>query len=386
MALILLSITLLAITVAVAVHRHRILLPPKNIESFTRAHQTDPGKTGHLFLPLEKPSEWRPWSTQLNEGPMQCSYGYGSLFCASQNGNITSLDASRGTVIWSKKVSDSVSAPPLIVNHLVVIVSDGISLQVLQSGTGRELWSFSPGGRITTPVVDGPNTYFTNSLGFLYSVEISSGQLVWRTPVKADPGPVAVAGGRIFLVTADSSLIAASASTGATIWRVHAGGSRGAKSWCRSPIATESTVTCLSDERTVSSFDSNTGEDRWLFRMSEPSDGMLSVGPYYTYAMGKEGRLYAINSSTGRQLWSVKVTDCGSVSPVLYGKTLFLGSRSGNLVALNSATGAWMFVIPPSSHGASSPMGQEPLIGDDFFLTSSENGAVFSKSLTPEQS
>ena len=89
-----------------------------------------------------------------------------------------SVDLARS---WSTAVGRRLSPPVAVAGRVFVAAIDEHRVVALDGDTGRELWSFTAGGRIDSPptVHDG-RVLFGSADGFVYSLLASDGQLAWR--------------------------------------------------------------------------------------------------------------------------------------------------------------------------------------------------------------
>ena len=77
------------------------------------------------------------------------------------------------------------------------------------------------------------------------------------------------------------------------------------------------------------------------------------------YITGNNGGVFALNPTTGKQIWHYTPTPAGSAPSkgVAYGKGLHFYGQQANLIALNAKTGAfvWKTLVDPSK-GLASPL------------------------------
>ncbi len=126
------------------------------------------------------------------------------------------------------------------------------------------------------------------------------------------------------------------------------------------------------DEHTIASANAGTLSLYWRFEAgdfvwSSPAvaDGVVFVGSY-------DGRLYALDASTGAKLWQRKTGDSIWSSPAVAGGVVFVGSGDGNLYALDASTGATLW-----SYATGGPLDSSPAVADGVVYVGASKGTVY---------
>ena len=297
--------------------------------------------------------------------------GEAVVYAAAQS-HFYAYPATGGSPIWTFKTGKgggAFDASPAVFDGVVYAASSVGVIYAFNADTGAELCSFSTGGQLiqASPVVvsdpdgSGPVLYVgtdppsgtgaeyaiygagnthgacTQDWAFTSWAVADSGS--WSPPAygtDAQGNPLLVFGS----VGPDDSVYALNASTGALDWR--------------------------HQTSTVTSFDVGSAP-----AISAPGTNGFAGG--VVYAVGKDKVVYALNLTTGKQIWNyklVKTSNSAVSSPALDGDTLYLGSNDG-VYALNATTGAlvWQVLTGPefyASPAITGPPGQQVLvIGDN---------------------
>jgi len=133
-------------------------------------------------------------------------------------GPVANLEAK---VRWQTNVGASNSAQILsVVNGRVALANDKGEVQVLDVATGQPVWKFDARNRIDSGVgFDGIRAAVVTQNNQL--MVIHGGQLVWqvRLPARSFTPPL-LAGGRVFLLLADRSVMALDGESGGLIWHL----------------------------------------------------------------------------------------------------------------------------------------------------------------------
>jgi outer membrane assembly lipoprotein YfgL len=120
---------------------------------------------------------------------------------------------------WTAQVGPGPAhAAPQVVDSRVYLAGAGGMVVAIDTETGRDLWRTSLGTALATGVgADGETAAVVTRDNAL--IALSSGQQRWRVqlPAKVFTTPL-VAGGRVFVVTADRTVLAFDASNGARLW------------------------------------------------------------------------------------------------------------------------------------------------------------------------
>jgi PQQ-dependent dehydrogenase (methanol/ethanol family) len=155
----------------------------------------------------------------------------------------------------------------------------------------------------TAPIVVDGILYFTTAFDHVYAVNAATGEEYWHYKHKMGPvttfccGPnnrgVAVSGGKLFLATLDSRLLALDAKTGAVLWNVQIADPDKGYSETMAPTVVEGKVL----------IGTNGGEYgiRGFVKAFSADDGALLWTFYTIPDKGSEG-VWAVNDATGRDM------------------------------------------------------------------------------------
>ena len=189
---------------------------------------------------------------------------------------------------------------------------------------GKLKWAFRPTGTAsgnpfvaTAPAVSG-GIAIAPMGNTLVAVTIATGREAWRGPATAQSAAVAVDGGLAFVLGEDASFHALDAATGREKW-VAPFPSRGS---CHSlPVTrdgsiyvTRNVVVKAADAnrpaeyyRHLVALDANSGEERWRYPAAPVGTVGMCVDQAVvsgdTYFAVSDQKLYAINRTTGRDVW-----------------------------------------------------------------------------------
>jgi len=82
---------------------------------------------------------------------------------------------------WRVDVGQTVTAPTMAGGKVFVVSTDAHRLSALDADTGKEVWSFTAGGRVDSPpTIHHGRAIFGGRDGYVYSVRAADGELAWR--------------------------------------------------------------------------------------------------------------------------------------------------------------------------------------------------------------
>ena len=215
----------------------------------------------------------------------------GRVYFGSGEGGVYAIDAETGQVVWKFATGDVVHASPAIANGIVYIGSFDSNLYALDAETGQEKWRFKSG--------EDPVDH--NQVGF-----------------QSSP---AVVDGVVYVGCRDAHVYAIDAMTGRKKWDYYT-----KKSWVIGTPAVRDGVVYVgtSDSRLFHGIDAKTGRLKFTFNVKAPIFSSAALAGDLAYVGDHSGRLYAINTKTGKSVWEFQTE----------------GSKSDPLKVLNP-DGSW---------------------------------------------
>lgn len=252
--------------------------------------------TGHIL--------WHKW---LGAEALAPAYDGGQLYVSNINGQIWALNPTDGTTVWTRsldssgKLAGDFESPPTAYGGQVYLSSeanDGAT-DALDETSGATVWfASSPGS--TTPAVNATGVFPGSGCG--QDISPSSGLAIWSTSTGCTNGSVtsALADGKLF-------------SSGYSVLAGSNGYDFGTLPGDRvTPAVAGSVVYDLivngfnTDLQAIG--DDGLGAVLWTF----DGDGFLDTQPVVAgnvvYVGSLQGGLYAVDATTGSQLWSQTVS------------------------------------------------------------------------------
>lgn len=185
----------------------------------------DAGRSGYIDVTGPRTVDGYYWIYEAADAIVATPLAYGNnLLVGSADGTYQAIDLTTGRQVWSLAAEDQIATSGSIGNAsfgdegssgiVVVAGDDGIvrSRDAI-SVEEAELWNRRLGARVrSSPVVDGDNAYVATTAGFVYAVDLTTGNIQWTYPADdSEPlGPItaglALDNGVIYVGTEDGEL------------------------------------------------------------------------------------------------------------------------------------------------------------------------------------
>jgi outer membrane protein assembly factor BamB len=183
------------------------------------------------------------------------------------------FDQATGAVRWTR--ATSADDARLLIARAWLLVADGQTLVACRASDGQEIWRADVGAPIVTiPSLGATVALVGLATREMASVDLKTGQVIWKTPVPGAPISATVTDDRVFTVVDGGTACAHRLSSGA-------------KAWCYdfhipivgAPLAQDKTVSIALYDNTVRALDVSNGALRRSDRLAaRPADGAIVAG------------------------------------------------------------------------------------------------------------
>ena len=266
---------------------------------------------------------------------------------------VAALNFSTGKIVWTFPTDGEDMPTPLIYKGLVIGANGNGMVYALNALTGEEVWNASlPSGSyvsMSSPAFLGDSIYFgANNPYRFYCVNLTDGQTSWSTPTPAIAGlddcspavwnDIVISG---YIVGTSGELVepvlfGVNATNGQILWQVdeNAGPAPSGGEWFTAPTVWNGIV------------------------YSDPPEN---------------GTLYAVNASSGAQLWTFS-TGKDTCNVNVFDGNLWIVNSTGTLFVLNPTTG---MLLNSTNFGVSVGDGNLEFVGQNVIMWGG-NGQVIS--------
>jgi outer membrane protein assembly factor BamB len=121
---------------------------------------------------------------------------------------------------------------------------------------------------------------------------------------------------------------------------------------------------------TIYALNASTGVELWSYAATNGVYSAPAVANGVVYASAYDSSVYALNASTGALLWSNAGAGNGdNFSPAVANGVVYVGSGEGFVYALNASTGArlWSYIV-------GSVVGTSPAVADGVIYVGTDDG------------
>jgi hypothetical protein len=139
-------------------------------------------------------------------------------------------------------------------------------------------------------------------------------------------------------------------NTNQILWNCATGNSVGS-----SPVVAGGVVYVGSADYKVYALDAMTGTQVWSYTTGSCVLSSPAVAGDVVYVSSYDGNVYALNAATGTLIWSYSTGSYVFSSPAVVDGFVYVGSGDGNVYALNAATGAFVWSYTTGNQVFSSP-------------------------------
>jgi len=233
----------------------------------------------------------------------------------TRDGMVRSLSPIDGHIEWEKTIHGRCYAGATIFEGVVYVPGGDSVLYALRARTGEELWQYGAGEElVTAPLVAGDILLVASQSETLFAVDRQTGKWKWQYRRDAPPGftvrgtsnPV-VNGDVVYMGFADGFVVALGLQDGAQKWERNLSTSGGLQflDADATPVLDEAGMLYAASYKDgVVALKADTGELTW--NTARPGVvNMLRSGE--VLLTGGDGKVAALHTGTGRELWSLDV-------------------------------------------------------------------------------
>ncbi len=287
------------------------------------------------------------------------------IYVATSDRRVAALDRATGQILWTYAVSGPVNSAPTVAGGLVYVGLRSGELLALDTETGKLKWSYQTKNPIygSAAVVDG-TVYIGSGDHFLYALDADTGKLRWKIEtgewVLATP---TVSQGIAVVGSQDGELYMGDVSKGTLRYRVNLGASMDRATTIVDNVAYITTragnVIAFDYRQEDVSFSKarlkiHTQLFVWGMASSpprlpglvwsrqfrrDPSVAEMATADGRLFVATAAGRLRALDTKTGKDLWKVEGLARLYSAPIVSGDTIIQTASDGAVYGFDAATG-----------------------------------------------
>lgn len=306
----------------------------------------------------------------------------GNVTLATANGEIVSFDGTTGAVLWRTKLDAKLAAGVGSDGTTYAVVSK--QNEVIAVSDGKEQWRYRlPASSYTAPFVAGGRVFVLTADRTLVALDAYNGALIWMRERDGEPlvlqkSGVLMAVGNVLVTGYSGRLAGVSPDTGAEFWDAVLAAPRGINDIERlvDPVGRvsreRSDVCAQAFQSAIGCVDTNRGVTRWTQRVNG------SVGVHgdaaEIFSVDNSGRVQGWDRYDGKNLWMTdRLRYRNLTAPLLLGRAVVVGDDSGTLHLLSREDGSPLNRFQLNGSGIT----VAPVVAGNTLVTVTNNGNVY---------
>lgn len=341
-------------------------------------------KPADLPPPANKIAPQAIWSTQVGASTLALAplSLQGRVYLAGGTGTVAVVDASSGRDVWRLNLNTPLAAGPGSDGVVTAVVT--LANQVVAVHEGKELWRAQlPAASYTPPLVAGRRVFVLTADRSVAAFDAESGARLWQQSRPGEPLVLRQSGallavGDTLLAGFSGRLVGLNPNTGTPRWEVQVANSRGTNEVERlvdlvGPVSrVRNSVCARSYGSAVACIDTENGRAVW----NRPAQGMVGVHGDEQLVIGAEadGRLVAWRRANGDKAWELDRLKYRELSaPLSLQRLMAVGDDSGQLHLLETANGSELTRLSTDGSAIQAP----PVLSGPALVVQTRNGGVF---------
>jgi outer membrane protein assembly factor BamB len=315
--------------------------------------------------------------------PTQPAVAGGVVYFGSSAGFLYAVHASDGTLIWRRQLDQNVHAPA-VDNGIIYVGTTGDKslfgggyVYALNATDGSTRWRFGPAAQLyNAPVIAGGKVLAGTYETYLYALRASDGTKAWTlSRGGCAMGDLAVDATALYLNTACGIFEADHLSDGSQLWHAtwHGGGtpavtsglvyagpcavhaSDGSPAWCLQadgdslvPDAVGSGVVLIGTSQSLYALNASSGAQLWRESLRLAYESAPQIVGGIAYIVADDGMLYALRVSDGSQVWRASSAYGKYIqSPAVIDGVVYVGTNRGGMQAISVSDGSllWRYTL-----------------------------------------
>jgi outer membrane protein assembly factor BamB len=324
------------------------------------------------------------WTSNIGvvDFPVEVKVVGSNLVVANSNGDVVSFDAQSGAKVWSTNLGTQLSAGVGSDGRISAVVSRGNELIVLE--VDREIWRQKLTTQVfTAPLVAGGRVFVLSADRSVSAFDAQSGRKIWGLQ---RPGESLVLRQSGVLLAVNDTLVAGlsgqlvgiNPSNGVIRWESAIASSRGTNDIERlvdlvGRVSRDGDVVCArAFQSSVGCVNASNGGSLW----SRSASGSVGVhgDAKFVYGVESDGKLIAWSRIDGQPVWVSERLRLRSLSaPLAIGRSIAVGDEAGTLLLMSREDGALLAHV--KTDGSAIVSG--PVLAAGTLVVVTRSGGVF---------
>ena len=324
------------------------------------------------------------WTSKIGavEFPLDVKVNGNTIAVASSDGVVGSFDARTGAELWRTQVGGQIAAGVGSDGRFAAVVTRGNELIVLDAG--HEMWQQKlPAQGFTAPLVAGGRVFLLTADRSVSAFDAQSGRKLW---VQQRPGEslvlrqagVLLAVGDTLVAGLSGRLVGINPSNGAVLWESPLASPRGTNDIERlvdlvGRVSRAGDVVCArAFQAAVGCVNAASGTLLW----TKPASGSVGVDGDDKYVFGAEGdgKLVAWKRSDGERVWlSERLRYRSLTAPLVVGRSIAVGDETGLVHLLSREDGSALTRVATDG----SAVVAAPVLVAGTLVVVTRNGGIF---------
>ena len=192
--------------------------------------------------------------------------------------------------------------------------------------------------------------------------------------------PPAIAGGRLYVVNKYSNVRALDSDTGKVLWDLRRDKHyKGPPSDVTAPVFGRDQVFAAFEDGTLVSLDARTADIEWKRKLPTRLESSPLVIGKTLYIGSDEGTLFALDTASGKPRWTYRANHTIKASPSYENGRVYFGDYGGAMFALDAKTGhqVWKVNTQSTPPGGEGGFYSSPAIANGRVYAGRDDGTVF---------
>ena len=325
---------------------------------------------------------WQLSIPSLKDSSLSARVQGDNVVLASADGTVVSVNAATGRENWRGQAGKRLQAGVGSDGRTAAVVTEGNELVVLDAGS--KLWSTPlSAASYTAPLVAGGRVFVLTADRSVSAFDAQNGAHLWTEKREGEPLVLRQQGvlapyGNTLLVGLSGRLVAMNPDNGNIEWEAPLASPRGTNDVERlvdlvGPIARVGNALCArAFQASVGCVDANVGRTAW----AQSAKGAVGIAADAEYVFGTEsnGTVQAWNLADGEKRWSVdRLQHRKLTAPLVLGRSVVTADESGLVHLLSKKDGSHMNRLNTDGTGVT----VAPVVAADTLVVVTRGGGVY---------